>query len=85
MKSFILKVGQPMIGIGVIVGLIISLLTAFFSTNVMYGGVSAVIYFLFMSTVWVAGIIITAFLVYILVDIRDELKMLNKKCENFQK
>lgn len=80
MKNFILRIGQPLIGVVVVIGIILSLFMAYgYASMPFMGSGSRFITFILTAVFGVSSIIIAAFLVYLLIDIRDELRKLAAK------
>ncbi len=82
MKRFILNLGERIIAIAVVLGFIASFITAYTQAHVLgkiQGGITAFITFVVTLAVGCAGVIVAAFLIYLIIDIRDELKALNEK------
>ncbi len=77
MKRFILSVGERIINIVVVTGMIISLLYAY-SLSTLFGS-KWFIAFLLFAIFGIMVVILGAFLIYLLIDIRDQLKALNEK------
>lgn len=72
LKSFIITSGELIINALVIIGLIVA----------VFGGLAAMKFSFFGGLLTlisgVAGVVLVAFILYILIDIRDNLKILNK-------
>ncbi|MCX7793202.1 MAG: hypothetical protein N2257_02175 [Thermodesulfovibrionales bacterium] len=79
MKNFILKIGQPLVGIAVIFGIITTILYAYLMASIPGFGRFNVISFLIIIVFGIAAVILGAFLIYLFIDIRDELRDINKK------
>ena len=83
-KNAILRIGQSLIEIAVVFGIIASvlmgILQAFESSNV--GTLGKLIVFVLSSVIGIAVVIIGAFLSFLLIDIRDELKKMNTAASN---
>lgn len=79
MKNFILKVGQPLVGIMVILGFLMSILYAYGIASIPGIGNAQFIVFLILSAFGISAVILGAFLIYLLIDIRDELRFLNER------
>ncbi len=73
LKNFVVQFGEMIINILVVVGLLIALIAGV--TAMKYSFIGGLI-----SLVGgVAGVIVFAFVIYLLIDIRDNLKQLNEK------
>ena len=73
LKDLIVKSGELIINVLVILGLISSVLAGFAAMSYsVIGGLMTMIG-------GVAGVIVVAFVVYLLIDIRDNIKQLNNK------
>lgn len=73
LKNIIVKSGEIIINVLVILGLLGSLIAGFGAMSYSFiGGLMTLIG-------GVAGVIIVAFVIYLLIDIRDNLKQLNNK------
>lgn len=79
MKNFVLKVGQPLIGIMVVLGIIMSIIYAYAIASIPGLGNYSIIAFLTIAAFGIAAVIFGAFLIYLLIDIRDNLCSINKK------
>ncbi len=73
LKNFIITSGELIINALVIIGLIVAVI----------GGLAAMKFSFFGGILTllsgVAGVVLVAFILYIMIDIRDNLKLLNKK------
>jgi uncharacterized membrane protein len=73
LKNIIVKSGEIIINVLVVLGLLGSLIAGFTAMSYSFiGGLMTLIG-------GVAGVVIVAFVVYLLIDIRDNLKQLNNK------
>jgi hypothetical protein len=82
MKNFILRIGEPIVTVAVVVGISMSIIMAYSQASALKAigqTTASTITFLLVSAIGIAGVVIVAFLVYLLIDIRNELKYLNEK------
>lgn len=75
LKNFIIQSGELIINALVVIGLLIALIAGISAMQFSFmGGLMALL-------AGVAGVVLLAFVLYLLIDIRDNLKELNKnKC-----
>lgn len=79
MKNFILKIGESLIRIVVILGVIVSIVYAYLMASVPLIGGGNIIVFLILSIFGISAVVLGAFLIYLLIDIRDQLRFINEK------
>lgn len=76
LKNFIITSGELIINALVIIGLVVSAVSGLVAMKFsFFGGLLTLIS-------GVAGVVLVAFILYIMIDIRDNLKLLNNKEDN---
>lgn len=79
MKNFILKTGEFLVALVVILGVILSIVYAYLVASTPLIGGGDIFLFLILSVFGISAVMLGAFLIYLLIDIRDQLRSINEK------